>query len=734
MKSYITYITTQLRLTMRDKSVLVFTFLFPLLFFFIFGQMLGRTGGRITQVVTMVLVMGVLGGGFFGGGMRATMEREANILRRFKVAPITSMPIIVSSLVSGLVTYLPIALTVVVLAHFQYQMPWPEQWFSLSVFIIVGVLAFRSLGMMVASVANSMQESQAIIQLLYFPMLFLSGATFPLSIMPNWLQSVAQFLPSTHLYAGIQTIIVKNEGLMDNGSKLLALVATTVVGVFVAFTLFRWEKEEKIKNSAKAWIMVVLLPFIAMGVYQTYTKESISKQKSVERDMRRSHTRLIKDARVFVGDGTVIERASVLLKDGKIEQIFIGDAPSAKSLHADEEEGAGKTLLPGLIDTHVHLSAPGGYTDNPEFYDPGKNVPRRLAAYLFTGVTAVKSLGDGLDLMEKQTKALHSGEQLGAELFYAGPMFTTEGGHGTEFFKQLPEQIRTEAMAQTLRMPKSTAEAAKQVAELKPHGVNGIKAILESGGGANPFNRLDTTIYKAIVTAAKAQGLPVATHTGDLRDINDAIDAGTTSIEHGAQRQEIPAEVFARMKAAGIYYDPTMSVYEALVATAQQKTDLLDRSLVQQAGPLALIQSSRQWIQSGKLAEWSQRAPALTGVFALAKKNLISAYNAGVTLVTGSDAGNVTVSHGPTVHRELELWVEAGIPNNAALQGATGNAARLLGVGNRIGFVKKGYEATLLLVDGDPMKDISAIERISRVFLKGENVDRSDLFEDYDKK
>lgn len=734
MKAYMTYIGTQLRLTMRDKSVLVFTYLFPLLFFFIFGQTMGRTGDRITQVVTMVLVMGVLGGGFFGGGMRATMEREANILRRFKVAPITPMPIIISSLVSGLVTYVPVAVTVVALAHFQYQMPWPEQWLSLTVFMFVGVLAFRSLGMMVASVANSMQESQAIIQLLYFPMLFLSGATFPISMMPDWLQTVAQFLPSTHLYAGIQTIMVKHEDLADNASKLLALVTTTAVGMLVAFTLFRWEKEEKIKNSAKAWIMVVLLPFIAMGAYQSYTKESIGKQKSVERDLRRGHSRLIKDAKVFVGDGTVIERASVLIKRGKIEQIFIGEAPTAKSLNADEEEGAGKTLLPGLIDTHVHLSAPGGYTDKPEFYDPAKNVPRRLAAYLYSGITGVRSLGDGLDLMEKEAKVLNAGEQLAAELFYVGPMFTAEGGHGTEFFKMLPEQIRTQAMAQTLRIPKTTAEAAQQVAELKPHGVNGIKAILESGGGSATFNRLDTAIYRAIVAAAKAQGLPVATHTGDLRDINDAIDAGTSSIEHGAQKQEIPAEVFARMKAAGIFYDPTMTVYEAVLATAQGKTDLLDRSLVQQAGPLALIQSSKQWLQSGKMGDWSARAPALTEVFAMAKKNLLNAYNAGVTLVTGSDAGNATVSHGPTVHREVELWVEAGIPNNAALQGATGNAARLLGAGQRIGFVKKGYEATLLLVDGDPTKDISAIERISRVFLKGEYVDRSDLFEEFDKK
>ena len=735
MKSYTTYLMTQLRLTMRDKTVLVFTFLFPLLFFFIFGQIMG--GGKsaaITQVVTMVLVMGVLGGGFFGGGMRATMEREQNILRRFKVAPITPMPIILSSLIMGLITYLPIAVTLVVLGHFQYGMPWPSQWLSLSVFIIMGVFAFRALGMMVASVANSMQESQAIIQLLYFPMLFLSGATFPPEIMPKWLQIVAQFLPSTHLYSGIQAILVKEESLVENWPKLLALVATTAVGMFVAFTLFRWEKEEKIKASAKAWILVVMLPFFAMGLRESMTEDNLSKSKMITRELRRKHTRLIKDVRVFVGDGTVLERASVLLKDGKIEQIFTGEVPSAKSLKADEEEGAGKTLLPGLIDVHTHLSAPGGYTDKPEFYDPAKNVPRRMAAYLFSGVTGVKSLGDGLDLMEKQAKLLNSGEQLGAELFYVGPMFTAEGGHGTEFFKQLPEQIKVQAMAQTLRMPKTAAEAAQQVADLKPHGVNGIKAILESGFGTTTFNRLDLTVYKAIVAAAKAQGLPVSTHTGDLRDINDAIDAGSTSIEHGAFHNEIPADTFARMKAAGMYYDPTMTVYEALTASAQGKTDLLERSLVQQAGPLTLIHSSKRWLQSGKLSEWAPKAASLLESYAMAKKNLLNAYQAGVTLVTGSDAGNATVSHGPTVHREVELWVEAGIPHVAALQGATGNAAKLLGAANRIGFIRKGYDATLLLVDGDPTKEIAAIERVSRVFLKGEMIDRTDIFEDYDKK
>ena len=98
-------------------------------------------------------------------------------------------------------------------------------------------------------------------------------------------------------------------------------------------------------------------------------------------------------------------------------------------------------------------------------------------------------------------------------------------------------------------------------------------------------------------------------------------------------------------------------------------------------------------------------------------------------LVTGTDAGNMLVFHGPTVHRELQLWVEAGIPAPVALQAATLNAAKLLSADSRIGLVAEGRDANLLLVDGDPLRDISSTERISLVVFKGERVRRADLFD-----
>ena len=96
-------------------------------------------------------------------------------------------------------------------------------------------------------------------------------------------------------------------------------------------------------------------------------------------------------------------------------------------------EGAGKTLLPGLIDTHVHLAASGGISTDSQDNDFEKNMQRSASALLYSGVTAARSVGDGLDASIKLRKSLADGARLGSQLFICGPMFTAEGGHGTEF-------------------------------------------------------------------------------------------------------------------------------------------------------------------------------------------------------------------------------------------------------------------------------------------------------------
>lgn len=582
MKPYLAYIKSTLLLTTRDRLVVFFNFLFPLIFFVAFGEGFGaRTStGAMSQVLTMVLVIGVLGSGFFGAGMRATVERESGILRRFKVAPITPAPIVTAGLVTGLVLFLPTVVFFVAIANLRYGMPLPQHLFSLLIMVSAGVVAFRSLGSIIAAVVNSMAESQIIIQLMYLPMLMLSGATVPLNIMPDWLQIVAQFLPSTHLYLGMQAILVRNESLGQNLTAVGSLLLTAIIGTVLATKLFRWEKEDKFKPSAKFWVLGVLAPFLVMGVWQTQSRSNLKKTQILAREMRRTQTWLIRGARIFVGDGRVLESSSVLIRNGRIIQIFEGQSPEAKSLNAEAIEASGKTLLPGLIDSGVQLMLPGTGAPDMQQDRLEKAMERELAAYLYCGITAVRSAPDPLGVLPGAQKKIESGEILGAEV--------------------------------------------------SPGSVPGSGSLVAAELAAGRTEILKDTLLQQVVRPDQM---------GLLRNM-----------------------------AAGRHPNP-------------------DAKLPAPAYPLP---------------------PA-------------------------SLSGIPLLPHGPALHREMKLWVEAGVPAKDVLQAATFTAAKAIGGAGRLGLIQPGYEATLLIVEGNPLEDISATERVWFVMMKGEHVRRDDLFEDYDK-
>jgi len=275
MKTYLSLIAIDLKLAARLRAVIFFNYLFPLIFFFIFATVFGvrRNQNLMTYVLTMSISVGVLGNGLFGAGIRALQEREMNILRRYKVTPITPTPLLVASMVTGLFVFMPYIVVVICLAHFIYHMPWPAHLPSLLVFISIGLIAFRSIGLVIASVANTMQEGTVLVQLCYFPMLFLSGATVPL--FSPFLQVLSNFIPATYLVSGMQGIILNNDDLLKDWRWVVALIVTALVGLTVGTKLFRWEKEEKIRGAAKLWVVVALVPFFLLGLWQSYTGHNV---------------------------------------------------------------------------------------------------------------------------------------------------------------------------------------------------------------------------------------------------------------------------------------------------------------------------------------------------------------------------------------------------------------------------------------------------------------------------
>jgi imidazolonepropionase-like amidohydrolase/ABC-type multidrug transport system permease subunit len=726
MRIYLALLKSNIVLTLRDRALLFFNYAFPLLFFFVFaGLFSSARGAGIGYFVGTVLTMGVLGNGLWGAGMRAVQEREAGILRRFKVTPISPAPILVASMAGGWLLYMPVLILLIALAHFCYGMPLPENWFSLFLMASLGVCAFRAIGLILAAVTNTVQEATVLIQLFYFPMLLLSGATVPAASLPKWIQTVAEFMPASYLVAGFQGIFFRNERISDHATEVCALLFTLAVGMFLSFMLFRWDKEEKIRPRNRVWIVAVMAPFLIIGGYRAYSKDHLSRNESFMRAMQRSDTFLIRNTRIFVGDGRVIENGSVLVRNGRIAQVYEGAALPA----ADTEtiiDGAGKTLLPGLIDAHVHLAAiPGVSTDAPAS-SAAEVMGRAAAALLYGGVTAARSVGDSVPEAVRLRTVIARGGGLGAEIFVWSPVFTAQPWLGTEFLDLIPAPSKDTVRRTAVRVPKTPEEARAQVRAALHDGVNGLKAILQADAGDG--NRIDLLLARSVAEEGNLRGLPLATHTRDSRDVADAVEIGSASVEHGSWRDEMPESLLERMARNGVSYDPTLSAAESCVQYYSGDDSPLKSAMFQQVLQPALLSGTRTLLASGKTRD---QARAMQCQYSLmeASDNLVRAWKAGVPLVVGTDSGDPLVPHGASMHHELMLWVHAGIPPSVALQAATSNAARLLRAPNRLGAIRPGFDADLLLVEGNPLVDIGATERISLVVFKGERIRRSDLLD-----
>jgi hypothetical protein len=474
-------------------------------------------------------------------------------------------------------------------------MPLPPNIFSLFVFLSLGVVAFRSMGMIVASVVNSMQESQIIVQLLYMPMLLLSGATIPLTIMPAWLQTVAQFLPSNYLNLGMQGILLRRESLAQNWQAVAALLATALICFFVSLKLFRWEKEDRLKTSAKLWVVAALLPFVIAGAWQVYDRGNLRKVQILAHQARRNVTWLVRDARIFTGD-RVIERGSLLIRNGAVERIYEGDAPSASDLNAEGIAAAGKTALPGLIDAEVVLAMNAGLRPG-SMKDVSAAAEAALAAYLYSGVTGIGSIGLPPQIEKLVESRFVSGEKLGAMV---------------------------------LRSAVAPAQGPCRMTELS----------------------------FAQASAERA--------AGDL--------------------------------------------------------SLLKETLVEEVAPRALL--TRLESSYRDLEPHAAGAPSLE----TAQRSIMAARAHGTKLAAATLSGTALLVHGPMLHHELRLLVQAGLTPLEALRAATSDAADCLGA-PRAGRLGPGADASFILVEGNPLAEISSTERIVEVFFHGENVHRGALVE-----
>jgi ABC-type multidrug transport system permease subunit len=169
----------------------------------------------------------------------------------------------------------------IILARLLFHVTHMGDLLSLAILVTVATISFAALGLVVASVTNTMQETQVICQIIWFALLFFSGATFPLPILPRIVQRFSVFLPATYLVTGLQKAMVQSKPFWQLSVELVALAAWAVLAFFVAAKLFRWETEEKLPRNAKLWAVATIIPFLILGAWESKHGTILAQSKTI---------------------------------------------------------------------------------------------------------------------------------------------------------------------------------------------------------------------------------------------------------------------------------------------------------------------------------------------------------------------------------------------------------------------------------------------------------------------
>jgi len=413
-----------------------------------------------------------------------------------------------------------------------------------------------------------------------------------------------------------------------------------------------------------------------------------------------------------VFDGERLRRdLDVVIDDGRVSSIMpagqLAIPPGAVIV-----EGEGRTLLPGLIDSHSHLFSAG----EKEALPPSAGAIAQ--AFVYAGVTTVLVAAGGPEVDDVRT-AVAAGEIVGPRLYWAGPGLTTVGGHPIPLLRAMLPWPLSAVMVRGVITASDAGEAASRVREIvEAESPDLIKIIYDDLPPGSPH--LGAEELRAAIDTALELGVRPVVHATTPEDCVLAAEAGAALLVHIPQRGRVSEEHVARLKATGVPFATTVRLISASWELAERGPTKLERESVD-PGQLAAWQAAPAWDLPGFSEEVDERHAE---VAADAQANFRSLYRAGVTLLVGTDSGVHGVFPGSSLHRELALLVRLGMTPVDALRGVTSVPADFLEEDPDFGRIAAGMRADLIVVRGDPTTDIGALENLEEVFVGGVRVER----------
>jgi len=393
--------------------------------------------------------------------------------------------------------------------------------------------------------------------------------------------------------------------------------------------------------------------------------------------------------------------SAMVVSDGRI--VWVGKATDAPKADGEMVDLSGKYVIPGLIDTHIHLGNLHDLTQDEKFYTT-ENVEADLKTYASYGFTAVAIMGTDKDAIFTVRNAQRAGRPTMARLFTAGQGIVFRGGYGGVPGVNRPVATPKEAAAEV------DAQAAK--------GADYIKFWLDDELATMP--KMPPEVSRAVIDAAHRNGLKVFAHIFYLTDAKRLAAEGIDGFVHSVRDAPIDAALTDAMKARGIVQvAATLSREAAMYAYAKPAPQLNDPFFQQSLSPAALAQLASPERQ--RTVASSPTYPKLPGFFDMAMGNLKREAAAGVRYGLGTDSGPPGRVAGYSGHWEMELMVKDGFTPAQAIQAATAYGADILGARD-LGTLERSKWADFVVLDADPLQDIKNTRAISAVYVAGRKV------------
>jgi len=428
----------------------------------------------------------------------------------------------------------------------------------------------------------------------------------------------------------------------------------------------------------------------------------------------------------FSADAAVSPNNTIIIVGNRIRTV----GPSATTpvpASATVIDAKGKWAIPGLVDSHVHFFQSGNLYTRPDVADFNRwmpytkevernkaRLPHTFKVWLASGVTSVVDVGGPFWNFEVREAARTS--RAAPRVAATGPLISMVSGPQLDLGD--PPIIKVS----------SADEARALVRRQLPYKPDFIKVWFIHQPGDDLA--LQEAIVKATADAAHAAGVRLAVHATELIVAKAALRAGADYLVHSVFDEPLDEEFISLARSRHILYCPTLFVrmgYQYALADNWQPTEaegrLADPQILATMHDLDHIPKELIPERVAKLMKENKTPVSPT----VAMQNLLKIWNAGIPVVMGTDAGNIGTLHGPSVFREMELMVQAGLTPLQVVKSATVNAAATMRMENDIGEIAAGRLADLVILDADPLANVDNLSKISRVIKDGQAFTPTDL-------